>query len=354
MAEELLQHTAKETETAAGAENQERRARARRSLLWAYASVAFVLLALAALGVGWRATQLREDAENQQRRAALAERRAGMGLRLWNLRELGASPVWYDYPGLDSVCFNPATSALLVGRSDGPVSHDWRAAGRDGKGLPGPSTPVLPMQGQHRNLLVLTNDGQRIAGVNADAGYISAANMAGTSELFLITGKYNTMVRSSSSSRGSGTLSFSPDKRWLACGVAGGEGTVVFDSTNGQPVKKVDPVEGAVQFSPDGRWLVIAHTGRCQLVRTTDWQTAWEKRDLPRYAATTAAFSPDGNLVAAPDSAITVAAAAFAPWRLRRPCPLPSSAGPRTAAASSAACAIKTSKHGKSAPSAGS
>lgn len=232
---------------------------------------------------------------------------AGEGLRLWNLREPGASPVWYDYPGVDSVCFNPATSALLVGRSHGPVSHDWRAAGRDGTGPPGPSTPVRPMQGQRRNLLVLTNDGQRIAAVNADAGVILAANMADTTELFVIKGKYNTTARASSSARGSGTLSFSPDKRWLACGTAGGEGVMVFDSTTGEQVKQVDPVQGAVQFSPDGRWLVIAHTGRCQLVRTSDWQTVWDKKELPRYAATTAAFSPDGNLVAASDSAITVA-----------------------------------------------
>jgi signal transduction histidine kinase len=232
---------------------------------------------------------------------------AGEGLRLWNLRDPGASPVWYDYPGLDSVCFNPATSALLAGRADGPVSHDWRAAPRDGRGLPGPSTPVRPMQGQSRHLLLLTNDGQRIAGVNVEAGFIYAANMSDTRELFSIKGKYNTLARSSSSARGGGTLSFSPDNRWLVCGVAGGDGVVVFDSTTGQPVKNVDTDPGAVQFSLDGRWLVISHRGRCQLVRTSDWGTAWEQKNLPRYAATTAAFSPDGNLVAAPDSAITVA-----------------------------------------------
>ncbi|HEX2747433.1 MAG TPA: ATP-binding protein, partial [Verrucomicrobiales bacterium] len=119
--------------------------------------------------------------------------------------------------------------------------------------------------------------------------------------------QYNTLARASSSARGGGTLSFSPDHRWLACGAAGGKGTVVYDSTTGDTVKEVDSSGGSVQFSPDGRWLVIAHTGRCQLVRTSDWKTEWEKADLPRYAATAAAFSPDSKLVAAPDSAITVA-----------------------------------------------
>ena len=231
---------------------------------------------------------------------------AGVGLRLWNLRQPGSSPDWHDYPGIASVCFHPATSALLIGRSDGrPLSHDWRQASHDGRRLPGPATPVLPMEDVRRHLLALTNDGQRIAGVNLDSGDIAAANMSDTKELFVIKEKFNTLARGSGSARGSGMLSFSPDKRWLACGAFGG--ITICDSSTGEPVKKVDPVQGAVQFSPDGRWLVSAHTERLQLVRTSDWQTAWEKKDLPRYAAATAAFSPDGNLVAAPDSAITVA-----------------------------------------------
>ncbi|HEX2749293.1 MAG TPA: hypothetical protein VHM91_14895, partial [Verrucomicrobiales bacterium] len=90
MPEESIQHS--EREAAAGAENRERRARARRSLLRAYAAVAFVLLvllalALAALGVGWRATQLREDAETQQRRAEQAEQRAESELEKTYLAE---------------------------------------------------------------------------------------------------------------------------------------------------------------------------------------------------------------------------------------------------------------------------
>lgn len=107
---------------------------------------------------------------------------------------------------------------------------------------------------------------------------------------------HNSVKDSSSSVRGSGTVSLSADGRWLACGVS--ESTVsVFDAHTGRFVRALSRMEADVQFSPDGRWLVSAGRTVCRVARVEDWAEVWAK-DHAHVESSAAAFSPDGSMLA--------------------------------------------------------
>jgi serine/threonine protein kinase/WD40 repeat protein len=92
----------------------------------------------------------------------------------------------------------------------------------------------------------------------------------------------------------------SPDGRWAATAShdsTAGVGAKVWNAATGEAVQAL-PVPGrcAVAFSPDGRWLLTT-SGGCRLWQVGSWQRG------PHIGGASGCFSPDGQLLAAEDSA---------------------------------------------------
>ena len=226
------------------------------------------------------------------------------GVRLWNLTTAGAS-AWIAYPDIGTLCFDPAGARLFIGGSTGVSLHAW-SAGPAGF-VPGPALPVGVFQGDRTNLLAVSCNGRRMVRGDLAAGRLWTADPDSGENPVQIKGAHNSVAISSGSARGTGTVAFSPDGRWLVCGLSGAEGVMAYESASGAVAAQLSPSEGNVQFSPDGRWLVIARSRHCRVLRAGTWETVWEMNDLPVSAAATAAFSPDGTLLATPDSATSIA-----------------------------------------------
>jgi signal transduction histidine kinase len=225
------------------------------------------------------------------------------GLRLWNLN-MESAPEWFPCPGVRAVCFDPAGTRLFAGRGDGLSVHEWRDGGAHLVLEPAHSTGLW--QSDTVDQLVFSRDGRRMARVNLAGGRIWIASPSAP-EQHRVAGGQNSTAKSSCSPWGTGIISLSPDGKWLVSGWGGDAGVTVYEAQAGQPVAKLSSTEGDVQFSPDGRWLVLSRPRNCGVFRTGSWEPVWEKADLPVSAAATAAFSPDGNMLAAPDSATSIA-----------------------------------------------
>jgi WD40 repeat protein len=90
-------------------------------------------------------------------------------------------------------------------------------------------------------------------------------------------------------------IAISPDGRYAATGINGGEeGVKLWDTNTGRLIKQfpVGSLCGGV-FSPDGRWFGVAGTKGCQVVQVGTWETAFKDR------WDNATFSPDGAILAA-------------------------------------------------------
>ncbi len=202
---------------------------------------------------------------------------------------------------LQSLCFHPRQPSLVVLRDYGIEEHRLRDTADGQPGFEGAPVLVPAPSGKRPDLVTASADGGTRAYVERSSGSIWVENMAArTAPVRLEKILHSSVLRSSGSAHGTGSLALSPNGRWLVVAADGGWGAYLFDARTGQPVREVDPNTGGVQFSLDGRWLVLAAAPYCRVFRTADWSVAWTKpmdADRPSYTGS-AAFSPDGSQVA--------------------------------------------------------
>jgi WD40 repeat protein len=97
-----------------------------------------------------------------------------------------------------------------------------------------------------------------------------------------------------------GSITASPDGRWLATGNWKGTNVMVWEMATAQPIKEL-VVKGVAMalFSPDGQWLVTGSEQEYRLWRVGSWEPGL---GIPRDRAGTMfgrmAFSPDGRILA--------------------------------------------------------
>ena len=99
----------------------------------------------------------------------------------------------------------------------------------------------------------------------------------------------------------SGSVSISPDHRWLATGNWKGKNAIVWDAATGARVRVLEiPCNASVAFSPDGRWLVTGSGTRYSLRRTGTWEPVWDSQRPAVVGNMSGAmtFSHDGTMMA--------------------------------------------------------
>ena len=101
--------------------------------------------------------------------------------------------------------------------------------------------------------------------------------------------------------RSAGSVSISPDHRWLATGNWKGKNAIVWDAATGARVRVLEiPGNASVAFSPDGRWLVTGSGTRYSLRRTGTWEPVWDSQRPADVGNMSGAmtFSHDGTMMA--------------------------------------------------------
>lgn len=231
------------------------------------------------------------------------------GLLAWDLRS-GRAPDFIPLEGVRSFCFHPTEQRLLITKPGGLESREWRIVTNGAQQvftLETP-TPLQAVRNRRLDLITTSTDGRTLACVELAGGQIWVKRMEDTAEPVRIeaTG-HNSVADQSSSPRGAGTINLSPDGRWLACGAGGSSGANVCDALTGKLVAPLSRHEGAVQFSPDGQWIVVSERTRCSVFRVSNWKQAWQITLNSQQQYPSAAFSPNGTLLAVVKSAKSAA-----------------------------------------------
>lgn len=97
----------------------------------------------------------------------------------------------------------------------------------------------------------------------------------------------------------------SPDGKWVVSATWQGTGVRVWDATNGQLFRDLDPDSGSasVAFSPDGRWLAVSNGMEYSLWEVESWKRiSRTAKTVADGAPAPVAFSADGRLLAVPYS----------------------------------------------------
>lgn len=226
------------------------------------------------------------------------------GLEVWDLANQ-RPPDLVPVTNAQSLCFHPKRPELLVARRPTLEAYPWDEQAQDGRDLIR-RAGVTPLRGVPRrkiDLVTCSAEGNALAYVETASGRVWVEQLDGSSAQDPIQVEkvmHSSVAYASSSPRGSGTMSLSPDGRWLVVGADGKLGTYLFDARTGQALKELDSHWGYVQFSPDGHWLILLATPYRRLFRTADWSVAWTKPTEPGSAGRSgaAAFSPDSARVA--------------------------------------------------------
>ena len=232
--------------------------------------------------------------------ASIVEKR---GLLIWNLKEPGPAQ-WLPMENVLSVCFHPIESRLLVTRRSGPQSLPYSSTtNKSGVVLQlGNPEELRVLRGRRLDRVSVSANGRAFAWVELGGGNVWVQHLGGE-----ITSRSNAQTPSSvafqsSSVRGAGTISLSPDGRWMAIGYSD-PGVEICDAKTGESVVQLSKRQGNVQFSLDGRFLVVGEREFCQMFRVGDWDLAWEMECQPSVTSVAAAaFSPDSSKVAVANS----------------------------------------------------
>lgn len=228
--------------------------------------------------------------------------------QVWNLSGSGGGPQTIVSEWLRSLSFHPSEPRLLITKRGGPESRTYLVVTNNTQPsfLLGDPVPLPSPRNKQVNLVTSSADGRFTAFVELASGR-GWAGLSDSTNFILQDGLlHNSLSDYGGSVRGSGSVSLSPDGRWLACGVSRG-GLKIFDPTTGKLAHSVLPGrEANVQFSLDGRWLIAREREACRMLRVSDWSQVWE-HELPRVEQPTAAFSPDAAIVAVATSPKAIA-----------------------------------------------
>lgn len=226
----------------------------------------------------------------------------GGDLLVWNLTHPGGPEVVLS-GGVDSLSFHPHEAKLFLTRSGRLEERDFRVITNSDRisfrlGEPRP-LPGVPDRKLYQ--VISSAEGRTRAYAHPLTGAIWVEHSERQSAIVTLEKVMHSSMESRSGSVwGTGSITLSPDGKWLVCGADGSLGTYAFDTATGQPVVALDDGSGGVQFSPDGRWLLLANGEGCRLFRTADWKRVWTVPSDPRTPSYSgvAAFSPRGDLVA--------------------------------------------------------
>jgi WD40 repeat protein len=97
------------------------------------------------------------------------------------------------------------------------------------------------------------------------------------------------------------SVATSPNGEWVATGTHNGYGVKVWDTSRGELLRHLVPGvrSSQVAISPDGHTLVIATGAAVEMWNTDTWELARDiRRETSRESAGSAAFSPDGQVLA--------------------------------------------------------
>jgi WD40 repeat protein len=224
----------------------------------------------------------------------------GYRLRIWDLalrKEAASLPV----SGFRGVKIHPTTQELFMNSQEG-LSH-WSVEASDGTLRIRPRGRLLPPN--NLRSIDLSADGRLLAAVcSGGASVLDLGNPAGGVRL----------LRHEEAS----SLSVSPDGRWAATGTHGGFGVRVWDVRTGNLATELIPGDRSARpvFSPDGQSLLIATGAEFGVWEPGSWR---QVRHLPREqtgeVGASAAFSPDGKVLAAAVSLTTVRLFDTETWR---------------------------------------
>ncbi len=220
-------------------------------------------------------------------------------LQIWDL-DGDARPTPAPVSWLRSLTFQARKPELLVTRRGGTESTPLVLTDDSTGPRPslGPATLLSSPRGKNSDLMTISADGGTIAWVELAAGRAWIQSSKNQDPAVMVRDlMHNSTADRSGSSRGGGTISLSPDGRWLACGVSD-SGVAVFDAHTGDLVRRLARGESSVQFSHDGRWLAAAGNSVDRVYRVADWVPAWESTH-PRIEHPAVAISPDGTMLAA-------------------------------------------------------
>jgi hypothetical protein len=199
------------------------------------------------------------------------------GVRFWDL-ETGDEAAWIGPNLVSGVKFAP--DALVTNGPNGlflwPIRHDPQ---RGTEWQIGP--PRLQKVGGRSEICCRT-DGQVIAQATSNQTFVLQRDRPERALRF----RQREDVR---------CLSMSPDGRFVATGIHGGDGGLkIWETEHGQVVKEL-PLGNLARsvFSPDGKWLAARGNDGGRILTVGTWE---EVAAIPAWGA--AAFSPEGSLLA--------------------------------------------------------
>ena len=247
------------------------------------------------------------------------------GVRLWEVatktqaRALAAGEVW-------SVAFSPDGRWLASGDLEGAIKLWDVATGGEVRTFSGNYRSVSASPNKIVRSVAFSPDGRWLAAGDYDRNLrlwevttgkpvsivfggsgtvvafspngklLAAGDSLGTIRLWeAATGKQVFSIAAKTDSINS--IAFSPDGRWLACGIR--EGTRLWEVKTGQEVRTFAESRGSVIFSPDGRWLA---SGYLFTIRVWDVAKGDELFSFDGYSSVRSiAFSRDGHWLALGD-----------------------------------------------------
>jgi WD40 repeat protein len=223
---------------------------------------------------------------------------SGDGVRLWD-PVTGRERTHLDAGRTDSVLFHPRGSFLVSNGSEGLLC--W--AVRSDPSVPDDGLPIGPP----RLLPGPTNTVLRSRMCCWGTGGRSLAVVANRGESLVVIQPFETpgaAVELRGRRTSLGSVSMSPDGRWVAAGAPEVHGVQVWEVATANKVKDLpgsQPGAGGagVGFSPDGQWLVVGGQGEYRFWRVGSWEAGLV---IPRAHLQTEpgplAFTSDGRILA--------------------------------------------------------
>jgi WD40 repeat protein len=209
------------------------------------------------------------------------------GVAVWDLtngRQIASLPI----SASRSAFFHPTAPYLITSGADG--LYRWPIQYSAGGAVEiGPSDPIARAGGFERS--AISRDGRTLAVTENHANHPVRVLHFGLPA-------WQTQITAPPATRL--FLDVSPDGRWIVTGAWQGTGVIVWDARTGRQVRAL-PVDGyaTVRFSPDGGWLATVTGAVSQVWKVGSWRPVLVvRRDDPDIAPGSAAFTPDGSVVA--------------------------------------------------------